>query len=79
MALDRSRFDFVETGSFEDEDGTKFMGVALVGETGEQAGTLQSPVNVQASDTFDRILTELRIMNLHLAQITDQDFSEEDF
>lgn len=80
MALDKSNFHLSKTRSFDDKDDSKVMGVALVDGEGEQVGGMEQPVpvRVEGGDTMLALLTELRIMNLHLASMTGENFTQED-
>jgi hypothetical protein len=83
MSLDKSTFKLSKTRSFKDRldtdglDAVDVMGVALVDGEGEQAGTLSAPLAV-SSEAMDDIRVQLRIMNLHLAHISGEKFTEED-
>jgi hypothetical protein len=83
MALDKGTFKLTKTRSFEDRidpgvlDKVDVMGVALVDGQGEQTGTLSAPLAV-SSEAMDDIRVQLRIMNLHLAHISGEKFTEED-
>lgn len=78
MALDKSNFHLSKTRSFDDKDDSKVMGVALVDGEGEHTGTATTPLNVISGDIFERIEVQLRIMNMHLAEITGETFKAED-
>ena len=91
MALDEGQINHSKIKSFKDPKGFEAFekpdpaersfdipAVALVDGEGQQTGTSQTPLNVRSGDIFERIEVQLRIMNLHLAQITEETFTEKD-
>lgn len=52
--------------------------VALTDQRGQHVGTSDASLSVSLGDLMQRVLTQLQINNLHLAEITGQDFKEED-
>ena len=90
MGLDAGQINKSKIKSFKDPAGfTAFTApdpaeknfdipaVALVDAQGQQTGTLQAPLAI-SSDAMDDIRVQLRIMNLHLAHISGETFTEED-
>ena len=52
-----------------------FKNVNIDNDAGKDAGNVK---DLTAEDLLIQILIEMRVMNLHLSKITDENFTEED-
>lgn len=66
--------------TFEDGDRIFTPAVALVDAGGDQTGTNNNPLPTRSASVqvLEHILTEMRTMNAHLAEITGSEFDEEE-
>ncbi len=65
--------------TFEDEKSRLFTpAVAVIDQDGEHTGTAGNPLSTRSTslDVLTSILTEMRTMNAHLAEITGAEFGE---
>lgn len=77
--LTPSQQPYTQDKTFKDEDLLNVTAVALVDEVGDQTGTLGAPLQTQDGQAVNAmILTELRIMNRHLARITGENIYEDE-
>ena len=80
MSTKPTTFPLVRTKAHEQEDRTLITGVGLTDQEGRHAGIEQQPVPTQEmpGGLMEQVLTELRLMNLYMAEMTGFRFTRED-